>query len=194
MHSFILASASKDRTKILTAIGFKHTVVPSKYNEEACTEQLPAKRAEVLAIAKAKEVHAEHQTAYIIGCDTIVESSTGALFEKPKNEAEVRNMIAAYSNSYCLVHSGLSIVTPDGKIVSGVHTTTINFSNITSKMADFWVLSEGWQYSSGGLLIERVASVIINSIEGEYTSVQGFPIRLFAQKMQELDLGIIDYI
>lgn len=190
----VLASASPQRTRILTQLGIPHIVEPSLYDESLCLQLLPAKRAEVLAIAKAQEVFTRMGNAFIIGSDTTVESSTGVLFEKPHDALQARAMLESYNNSYCFVHSGLCIIAPDGAIAHGVCTTKIDFSVISSEFIQWWISQNIWQNKSGGFQIDGPGELIITKITGEYSSVVGLPVALLNTLFTQHQIDITQYI
>lgn len=181
MQPWILASASPQRSRILRDLGVSFEVIPSAYNESDHPERDPAKRALALGEMKAKDVAANHPGRFVIGCDTLVVAPDGTLLEKPKDEHEARTMLALQSGGVSLVHSGLAIVAPDGSVLSDISTSHVRFRALNQKDIDWWMSTNLWQDRSGSFQIDGPGQLMIEQLDGDFSSVVGFPIYLFGQ-------------
>lgn len=189
MSRLILASASPQRKRLLSSLGVSFEVVPSDVEEADCPEIDPAKRARSLAIMKAGNVAATNFDAWVIGCDTLVVAEDGTLFEKPRNEREARAMITRLSGRTCLVHSGLCLQSPDGTVFEGVSTSSVMFEELCEAEIDWWMKTGLWQGRSGAFQIDGPGQLMIERIEGDWSSVVGLPIFLLGKLMREAELN-----
>ncbi|MDD5026525.1 MAG: Maf family protein [Candidatus Peribacteraceae bacterium] len=185
MNRLVLASASPQRKRLLLSLGMSFEVVPSDVEEADCRETDPVTRARSLAVMKAGNVAATHGDAWVIGCDTLVVASNGALFEKPGNEREARAMITRLSGGACLVHSGLCLQSPDGRTFKDVSTSVVTFKKLSEAEIDWWMASRLWQGRSGAFQIDGPGQLMIERIEGDWSSVVGLPIFLLGKLMRE---------
>lgn len=182
----ILASASPQRKTLLEGLGVPFVVVPSRVNEEACTEVDPAKRAVLLAREKAQEVAERHRGRWVIGCDTLVVARDGTLMEKPVHEADARRMLALLSGGVSVVHSGLALVSPAGLIESDISSSEVHFKELTDAEIDWWIGTGLWENRSGSFQIEGPGQLMIEEIHGDWTGIKGLPVFLFGELLRKM--------
>ncbi|MDD4319403.1 MAG: Maf family protein [Candidatus Peribacteraceae bacterium] len=186
-NRLILASASPQRKMLLEGLGLTFDViVPHGVDEQAHPELTPGKRALGLARLKAEDVAARSGGSWVIGCDTLVVSPDGQLFEKPADEKDARRMIAAQSGRTSVVHSGLCLLSPDGKRAEGVSSSQVTFMRMSAADIDWWIATGQWKDRSGSFQIDGLGQLMIEEIKGDWTSIVGFPVFLFGKLLREL--------
>jgi septum formation protein len=181
MESIILASSSPQRKSLLEGLGLTFSVIPSQVNEEACTEMDPAKRAQLLAREKAREVSERHRGQWVIGSDTLVVSSTGERLEKPVDEQDARRMIELHSGQISVVHSGLALIRPDGSMFDGLSSSSVTFRTLSDQDIDWWISTNLWKDRSGAFQIDGLGQLMIERIDGDWTSIVGLPVYLLGR-------------
>jgi septum formation protein len=182
MAPLILASASPQRRTLLEGLGLTFEIVPSALNENDHPEQDPVARAMALASLKAKDVSAHRSEAWVIGCDTLVVAEDGTLLEKPADASDARRMLDLHSGKTCMVHSGLSLVSPGGQSEQlDASSSSVTFKELTNAEKEWWIGTNLWQGRSGGFQIDGIGQLMIEKIEGDWTSVVGFPVYLFGE-------------
>lgn len=186
MHDIVLASASPQRKRLLGQLVEDFKVVPGDVDESACEERDPVTRASLLAKMKAHDVKLRHPDAIVIGCDTLVVSSDGALLEKPRNEDEARTMLAKHSGNESTVHSALCVIGDGDESRQGVSTSTVRFKRLTPAEIDWWTHTGLWKGRSGGFQIEGKGQVMIERIEGDWPGVVGLPLHLLHRFLTDL--------
>ena len=192
MTRLILASASPQRRMLLEGLGVSFDVViPTGVDESAHPEIAPQKRAQALARLKAEEVSARVKNAWVVGCDTLVVSFDGQLFEKPKDKIEARQMISAQSGRTSIVHSGLCLISPAGKIFEGISSSEVRFKELTAAEIDWWIEKKFWEGRSGSFQIDGLGQLMIEEIKGDWTSIDGFPIFLFGVLCRKAGISFI---
>lgn len=197
-RAFILASQSPQRREILDKLGIQFEVIPSDFDESTITECDPAKRAELLAEAKAKEVAAKHPDRWVIGVDTLVVSEDGQLLEKPIDADDARRMLKLHSGRTSVVHSGICLISQKSKGKSQkrhISSAYVTFRDLTDEIIEDWVQSDLWQERSGAFQIElpnvRSSEEIENhplicGLNGEFETVVGFPIKSFEEIIRQI--------
>lgn len=193
MESIILASASPQRKTLLEGLGVPFVVVPSHVNEEACTEPDPAARARLLAREKAHEVMERHRGQWIIGSDTLVVASTGERLEKPQSEEEARRMLQLHSGATSIVHSGLAVIRPDGAMFDGLSSSSVTFRSLTSSNIDWWMGTGLWRDRSGAFQIDALGQLMIERIDGDWTSIVGLPVYLLGRLFDEAGTPLSEF-
>lgn len=182
----ILASASPQRRALLQGIGVPFEVfVTDVEDDNDITHSDPVERARFFAHLKAEHAHVVHPDAWIIGCDTLVVASDGTLLEKPGDSEEARKMIMLQSGRTSLVHSGLCVLTPEGKAYEGMSTSLVTFKRLVPEEIAWWIGTGLWQGRSGSFQIDGPGQLMIERIEGDWSSVVGFPVFLFGKLMKE---------
>lgn len=177
----ILASASPQRRELLAGLGVDFTVVHSSVDEEAHPERDPAKRAELLAVLKARDIAGRNPGAWVIGSDTLVVAPDATLLEKPADADEARVMIAKQSGGASVIHSGLCVVAPDGREYAGLSTSTVTFRSLSDADIENWIAKGFWKGRSGAFQIDGAGQLLIERLEGDWTSVVGLPVYLLGE-------------
>jgi septum formation protein len=85
--TFVLASASPARQRLLQTVGIEPTVRRSDFDESQVQRSSPVALVETLALSKAEVVAAQLQDALVLGCDSVL-SVGGEIYGKPANPEE----------------------------------------------------------------------------------------------------------
>lgn len=181
----ILGSASPGRAMIFRRLGLPFEVVPSTVDELAIPESVPSRRAQLLARLKAEDVAARHPDDTVIGCDSVVETATGELLEKPADAADAARMIRQLSGRTAHCHSGMCVIR-GGKSAVGLCTTAVTFAELSDDMVAWWVAQGGWEGCAGAFQIEGRCQLLISKIEGDFTSVVGLPVFVLGTLLREV--------
>ncbi len=187
----VLASASPQRKALLFGLGLEFLVDPSALNESDHTEHDPVKRSLALAEMKARDVAKRYPEALVIGCDTLVVAPDETLLEKPVDENDARRMLQLQSGGVSIVHSGLALVTPDAKCVSDVSSSCVTFKKLSEADIDWWVSTGEWQNRSGSFQIDGRGQLLISNLEGDWSSVVGFPVFLFGELLKRAGVSLL---
>jgi septum formation protein len=185
----ILASQSPQRKTLLEGLGLKFRVVPSSVDESACTEDDPGKRAMILAELKARDVAEKHPNDIVIGCDTLVVSSDCQLLEKPTDERDAFRMLKLQSGTASIVHSGLTVIS-SGKEYSGLSTSSVRFKKLSKEEEAWWIGTKLWEGRSGAFQIDGLGQLMIEYIEGDWTSIVGLPVSLLGELLAKAGVPV----
>jgi len=108
MPKIILASKSKNRQKLLKALGIPFKTVTSHLEEKKIKEINPHVRAAKIASAKAQKV-AEKYSGIIIACDTFTVCQNQIL-EKPQDLNEAKKMLRQLSGKRAICYTGFCLL------------------------------------------------------------------------------------
>lgn len=169
----ILASQSPRRREIMDLMGLS-------YLTEVCTEQecIPSSLSvpeTVMHLAHQKAFFALrlHPDACVIGADTIVVLD-GEIIGKPKSpEDAVRTLIKMQGREHA-VYTGLAVLKKDYSDIR-FDATKVRFRPMSDKEIRWYVSTGEPMDKAGSYGIQGLASVFVESIEGNYFNVVGLP-------------------
>ncbi|MBI5156203.1 septum formation protein Maf [Candidatus Peregrinibacteria bacterium] len=190
-EKIILASASPQRKRLLESLGISFDVFPSTFDEDGHPVREPMKRAQILAEKKAEHVRQAHPDAWIIGCDTLVVASTGALLEKPHDRQEAAEMLRLQSGGVSIVHSGLCLLSPRGESFTGLSSSKVTFKKLSDEEVEWWMETGLWKDRSGAFQIDGLGQLMIERIDGDWTGVVGLPVFLLGELAKEAGLRLM---
>lgn len=170
-NKLILASASPRRVDLLKQIDvIPALIAPADIDENPWQDEKPQDCALRLAIAKARAVHqAGHFT---LGADTLVACGRRML---PKTETadEARVCLKLLSGRRHHVYGGVAVITPEGKIISRLCDTVVQFKRLSDADIEHYIASGQWKGVAGGYAIQGLAASYIKSIRGSHSNVVG---------------------
>ena len=179
--SLILASASPRRRRILERLGVQfEALVPDVVElREGDPEGVVLENARRKARAGLERAGAATE-AIVLGVDTDV-SIDGALVGKPADAAGARQRLELLSGRTHEVLSGVvALGTAIGSEVaverSAVARTAVTFAELDKETVDLYVASGEWEDRAGAYAIQGLGSILIASIEGDFSNVVGLPV------------------
>jgi len=176
MH-LILASASPRRREILRQLGLEAEVRPASLDEALEPGEGPEEHVERLARAKAELVALDVPDALVIGGDTIVLRDARVL-GKPEGDEHAVQMLMSLAGREHEVLSGLALVGDHG-VVSGLSRTVVRFRDFGPEDARRYARSREPLDKAGAYGIQGLGAALVESVDGDYYSVVGFPVGLF---------------
>ena len=184
----ILASASPRRRLLLQQLNLDFEVRTANIDEERIASGLaPRDYVQTLAQRKAIAVAAEHDTAIVIGADTIVVLD-GAILNKPANPTDAKAMLRTLSDRTHEVYTGFAIVQqPGGELLTDVQTTAVRFRHLDDDEIAAYVASGSPLDKAGSYGIQDdFGAVFVQEIRGCYYNVVGLPLELLYRRLREL--------
>ena len=179
--SLILASASPRRRRILERLGVPFdALVPDVVEvREGDPEGVVLENARRKARAGLERAGAATE-AIVLGVDTDV-SIDGALVGKPADAAGARQRLELLSGRTHEVLSGVvALGTAIGSEVaverSAVARTAVTFAELDPETIDLYIASGEWEDRAGAYAIQGLGSILIASIEGDFSNVVGLPV------------------
>ncbi len=171
--AFILASASPRRLVLLEQLGvYPDKVIPASIDETPQKGELPRKLAERLAQEKALAVAKESSDSFVLAADTVVGCGRRIL-PKAETDKEARFCLKLLSGRRHKVFGGICFIQPDGKSISRVSETVVQFKHMSDRDVETYIASGEWQGKAGGYAIQGLAAGYIKFIGGSYSNVVG---------------------
>ncbi len=172
----VLASASPRRLELLRQIGLEPDAVdPSAADESERRGEAPRDLVRRLARAKAEEVAARHDGAYVLGADTAVACGQRVL-PKAETQADARRCLELLSGRRHRVLGAVAIIAPGGRLGERLVETRVAFKRLESDEIAAYLGSEEWRGKAGGYAIQGRAATFVRSLNGSYSNVVGLPL------------------
>jgi septum formation protein len=171
----VLASQSPRRAELLGLLGLEFETLPSDIDESWSGAEEPAAHALRLAREKALAAAAARPEALVIGSDTVVVLG-GDVLGKPRDEEDAIAMLARLSGREHLVHTGLAVAEPGGRIESAVESVRVRLRAFGEAAARQYVATGEPLDKAGAYGIQGRGATLVESIAGDYYAVMGLPI------------------
>lgn len=175
-RDLILASASPRRVDLLKQIGITPgSIIPADIDETPLKGELPGKLAERLAREKAAAIHGKHPGNFILAADSVVAIGRRILPKTEKAE-EAQDCLTKLSGRRHHVYTGVCLITPEGKNITRLSDTVVQFKNLSHAELATYLASGEWQGVAGGYAIQGYAGAFVKFIRGSYSNVVGLPL------------------
>jgi len=175
-NEIILASQSPRRKYLLEQAGIIFSVIPSTIEEQRQPGEAPQTYVERLSREKALDVAGHHDTAWVIGADTIVVVDN-TLLEKPLNTDHARQMLEQLSGRTHTVFTGVTLCSPGGTKVITCHVKTqVEFKTLTPAEISWYISTREPFDKAGAYAIQGLGTFLVRGIHGSYTNVVGLPV------------------
>jgi septum formation protein len=177
-NRLILASASPQRTAILTQLGVPHEVraTAAPELEEGEPFALAAENARrKAAAAVAALAPGEAADAVVLACDTVV-ALDGRVYGKPAGEAQARAFLADLQGRTHDVLGAVAIATADGRLLERTDRTLVTFTPLTTGQIAAYAATGEWEGRAGGYAIQGRGAALVEAIDGDYLNVVGLPV------------------
>lgn len=186
----VLASRSPHRAQVLERLGAPFETRDSEVDETPVPGESPARRAQRLALAKARAVAARWASptpALVIGGDQVAHDGQN-LLRKPRTLARARAQLLAsrgqritFENALAVVHSGT------GAFVQGAAPVQVRFAKLSEAEIDAYLALEQPLDAAGALYSERLGAVLLEAWEGaDPSALIGLPLNLLHRLTTEL--------
>ena len=179
----ILASASKSRSKILSAVGVSHQVIPANIDESQVklklikTDADPLTIAATLAEMKAQKISCLHSNALVIGADQILDYD-GEMFNKPKNTDDAKAQLNKLSGKNHTILVSACIFLNGNVLWRFNDKANMEMRSLSDSYID-WYLSQTKDQvceTLGAYRLEGLGAQLFKSIEGDFFSILGLPL------------------
>jgi len=178
----VLASASPRRIELMQQAGLEpDRLIATDIDETPLRAEHPRSLAKRLSRGKAERALAvlkgdgETEGAFIVAADTVVAVGRRIL---PKAELvdEASNSLRLLSGRSHRVYTGLSVVTPAGRLRQKLVETRVRFKRLSREELDAYLASGEWRGKAGGYAIQGLAGTFVVKLVGSYSNVVGLPL------------------
>jgi septum formation protein len=192
----VLASASPARLATLRSAGIGPEVIVSGVDESQLSHDDPARLALDLARLKARAVAdslaGTGDTAWVIGCDSVLELD-GAIHGKPADATEARARWRVMRGHHGVLHTGHCLVeTTPGREVARSADTVVHFADPSDEEIDAYVATGEPLAVAGAFTIDGLGGAFVRGIEGDPHTVVGIGLPLLREMFAELGVRWTD--
>lgn len=190
LESIVLASASPRRLELLLSLGLTVHVEPSRYDEPDDPSATPAALAVRHAAAKARDVQARFPDDLVVAADTVVDVD-GTALGKPRNRADASRMLRTLSGRKHAVHTAYAIAFPGRRdLIEECSTTKVRFYPLGDDEIEDYVATGESMDKAGAYGIQGRAAALVESIDGDFYTVMGFPLARFVRSLRRLGFAL----
>jgi septum formation protein len=184
----ILASKSPRRKELMDLLGIEYEIMVSEADETLEEGLSLEEQSKKLGYVKAKAVFDKTTgDRIIIGSDTMV-IKNGKLFGKPKDKQDAVNMLNILKNDKHQVITSIAIlVERNGKYEEHIDCDISNVyvSDMTDREIEKWIEIGNVYDKAGAYAIQSSFGVFVDKVEGNYSTVIGFPINKVYQILKQ---------
>lgn len=184
-HRLLLASTSRYRAELLARLGLPFEACAPGTDESAQPGESPAGLALRLAVEKALAVANRHPGAWVIGSD-----QTAGLDErtlgKPGGHAAAREQLQAMSGRSLAFLTAVAVVTPDGRVLSELDTTTVRVRTLDTAEIERYLRADTPYDCAGSFKSEGLGITLFDAIESkDPTALVGLPLIATARLLRQ---------
>jgi nucleoside triphosphate pyrophosphatase len=183
----ILASSSPRRREILSLLGLPFEVVSPGLHEFIRPNPFPSDEAVYWAIEKARAVSSLYPDALVIGSDTVIDLGGQAIGKPAGREDAVRILSRLVGRTHVVV-TAVAVVTPDRKERVSIEATKVRMRPASMDTLQRYAATGEPLDKAGAYSLQGGGRELIESIEGDYLSAVGLPLRAVAGLLREAGL------
>ncbi len=189
MRKLILASGSPRRKELLSVLGLKYEVCPSKFKEDNIVKTSAEEFVCATARKKAQEVGNRKQ-GLILAADTVV-CLGEEILGKPVDEKDALEMLEKLAGTTHRVLTGVAIWDPPtGKEAIQYEETRVFFRTAKRDELLEYIATGEPMDKAGAYAIQGLGSIFVSGIEGCYFNVVGLPLFRLSQMLASFGVDI----
>lgn len=196
--TFILASASPARRRLLQNIGIDPVVRQSNFDESLVQLTNPADLVNTLALHKVERVTAqlagEMPPPWVaLGCDSVL-ALQGEIHGKPADAQEAIARWQQMRGQVGELYTGHALV--DGKTGQSLvrcQVTRVYFASITDRQIEAYVATREPLNCAGCFALEGKGGLFVEKLEGCHSNVIGLSLPLLRQMLTSLNYDVTDF-
>ncbi len=191
--SFVLASASPARRRLLETVGIKPIVCPSDFDESQIQLSDPSQLVQTLAQYKAETVIPQFPSALIMGCDSVL-AMHGEIYGKPVDAQDAIARWQMMQGNFGDLYTGHVLIdTSKNKTVVKCQVTRVYFGQMSDRSIAAYIATGEPLVCAGAFAIDGFGSLFVEKIEGCHTNVIGLSLPLLRLMLTELGYEATDF-
>jgi len=202
--SFVLASASPARRRLLNLVGIEPIVCPSDFDESSITLESPSELVQALALEKAKVVRhqlmngkgcvtPENSRVLILGCDSVLWVD-GEIYGKPQDEEEAIARWQHMRGRSGELYTGHALIDPyRDKTLVRCQVTVVDFAIVSDRQIEEYVRTGEPMKCAGCFALEGKGGLFVEQIKGCHSNVIGLSLPLLRQMLGNLGYDVVDF-
>ena len=186
----ILASTSPRRHELLALLGIPFNVKNPSFNERLLADRLAVEQVMSFAQGKAQSVARHESDAIVLGSDTVIELDHDVI-GKPVDLTDARAMLRRLAGRGHRVHTAVALVCSARAIDMVALSTTVVRMKPFDELTHERYLAIGESLGKAGAYsIQGEGGDLIDSIDGDFPTVVGLPLRLVAQLFLQVGVKV----
>lgn len=174
----ILASTSPRRRELLALLGIPFDVRVPSFEEQLVVGRSAIDQVQSFAQGKALSVARQEPEAFVLGSDTVIELDHDVL-GKPENLSEARSMLLRLAGRNHYVHTAVALACSARAVeVVALSTTTVRMMPFDERAHEKYLATRESLGKAGAYSIQGVGGGLVDSIDGDFLTVVGLPLRL----------------
>lgn len=176
----ILASTSPRRREILSLLGLPFEVIAPEFDEQVSPDRSAREEALEFAVGKAASVAEKHPQSIVIGSDTMILVG-GQKIGKPDGMKNAGTILRGLSGRIHKILTSVAIMDgPGGPGLRTVEEVSVKMRGYSEReIEDYLACGESLD-KAGAYSIQGKGAELIESIEGDYLTAVGLPLRPIA--------------
>lgn len=170
---FILASKSPRRAELTKLLVKDFSIIVPDIDENIPVS-IASDTAKIISKFKAYKIFADHPTATVLACDTIVVIE-GELLGKPKDAIDAKRMLKKLSGKKHHVISGFTLLSPTLEVNKNV-VTEVFFNELSDELIERYIKTGSPFDKAGAYGIQDEEFKLVREINGSYYNVMGLPV------------------
>ncbi len=188
--SLILASTSPRRRELLALLGIPFDVQNPSFEERLEPGRTANEQVQDFAQGKARSVAQQRPEAVVLGSDTVIELDHEVL-GKPANLAEARSMLRRLAGRDHRVLTSVALVCSVRAIDQVALSSAVVRMKPYDERAHEGYLATGESLGKAGAYsIQGAGGDLIESIDGDFLTVVGLPLRLVARLLAQAGMSL----
>ena len=187
----VLASSSPRRQALLALLGLSFEVYPSEFHEHLTAGLSPIEQVRRFALEKARSVVLARPRALVLGSDTVIDLDS-RLLGKPVDLADARTMLTRLAGRSHHVYTAVALCDYEQNIESvKVATAEVRMKADDGQIYERYLATEESMDKAGAYAIQGNGGDLVERIDGDYTTVVGFPLKLVAHLLRSAGYPIL---
>ncbi len=181
----VLASTSPRRKELLALLGLPFDIRSPDFEERIIPGRSATDLVTSFARGKAQSVAAMDPEAVVLGSDTVIELD-GTVLGKPRGLSEAETMLRRMAGREHLVHTAVSICCVACALDrTEVSTARVRMNPDDAGRIDRYLATGESLGKAGGYSIQGHGVELISSLEGDFPTVVGLPLKLVASMLTQ---------
>ncbi|MCX5724257.1 MAG: Maf family protein [Nitrospirae bacterium] len=186
----ILASTSPRRRELLALLGVPFDVRDPSFEERLEPGRSAIEQVQDFAQGKARSVAQQEPKAVVLGSDTVIELDHEVL-GKPADLAEARSMLRRLAGRDHRVLTAVALVCPARAIdVVALSAAIVRMKPYEASGHERYLATGESFGKAGAYSIQGAGGDLIESIEGDFPTVVGLPLRLVARLLVQAGMSL----
>jgi len=186
----ILASTSPRRRELLALLGIPFDVKSPSFEERLVAARPAIEQVQSFAEGKAQSVARQEPEAIVLGSDTVIEVDHDVL-GKPDDLAEARAMLRRLAGRDHHVCTAVALVCSTRALnVVALSTAVVRMKRFDERVHERYLATGESLGKAGAYSIQGRGGDLVDSIDGDFPTVVGLPLRLVAQLLTQAGVRV----